>query len=197
MLILNCKINDLIILNDICKILNMKKLILLVVVIIGILLLNFKVKNTSMEKIKVGDKVPSFKLKDQNGNLFTINNAIKKSMVIYFYPKDDTPGCVKEACKFRDDFEKFDDIGAMVIGISGDSVESHKKFELKYNLPFILLADINNEVRKLFGVSKSMIFLPGRVTYVVDKNGIVQYIFNSQFGAEKHIENSLKKLKEI
>jgi len=175
----------------------MKKLILLVIVIIGILLLNFKMKNRTMEKIKIGDKVPSFKLKDQNGNLYTVNKAIKKPIVIYFYPKDDTPGCVKEACKFRDDFEKFNDIGAIVIGISSDSVESHKKFEEKYNLPFTLLADINNEVRKLFGVSKSMIFLPGRVTYVVDKNGIVQYVFNSQFNAEKHIENSLKILKDL
>jgi peroxiredoxin Q/BCP len=88
-------------------------------------------------------------------------------------------------------------MGVLVIGISGDTVESHKKFEEKYKLPFILLADVTNEVRKLFGVPKSMIFLPGRVTYVVDKNGIVQYIFNSQFGAEKNIENSLKKLKKL
>lgn len=154
-------------------------------------------KNTPIRKIEVGDKVPSFTLNDQNGNLFEVNSSIGKPMVIYFYPKDDTPGCIKEACKFRDDFEKFIDINALVIGISGDSVESHKNFEKKYNLPFILLADVNNEVRKLFGVPKSMFFLPGRVTYVIDKNGIVQYIFNSQFGAEKHIENSLKKLKEL
>ncbi|WP_372794940.1 peroxiredoxin [Lutibacter sp.] len=150
-----------------------------------------------MEKIKVGDKVPSFKLKDQNGNLFTVNNTTGKPMVIYFYPKDDTSGCTKQACKFRDEFEQFKNIDAVIIGISSDSVESHKKFEEKYSLPFTLLADINNEVRKLFGVSKSMIFLPGRVTYVVDKDGIVQYIFNSQFGAEKHIENSLKTLKDL
>ncbi len=175
----------------------MKKLILIAVVIVGILLLNFKMKSTSMEKIKVGDKVPSFKLKDQNGKLFSVNNSIGKPMVIYFYPKDDTPGCVKEACKFRDEFEDFLKLGTLVIGISSDNVESHKKFEEKYKLPFTLLADINNDVRKLFGVSKSMIFLPGRVTYVVDKNGIVQYVFNSQFGAEKHIENSLKILKGL
>ena len=175
----------------------MKKYIILVLVVVGTLFLSFKMNDMPMNKIEVGDKVPSFELNDQDGNIFSINSSIGKPMVIYFYPKDDTPGCVKEACKFRDDFEEFNDIGALVIGISGDSVESHKKFKEKYNLPFTLLADINNEVRKLFGVPKSMFFLPGRVTYVVDKNGIVQYIFNSQFGAEKHIENSLNKLRGL
>jgi len=172
----------------------MKKIIIIGVVIVGILFLNFKMKNIAIHKIEVGDKVPSFKLYDQNGKLFTVNNSMGKPMVIYFYPKDDTPGCTKQACKFRDEFDQFKNINALVIGISGDSVESHKKFEEKYKLPFTLLADIDNEVRALFGVPKSLIFLPGRVTYVVGKKGIVQYIFNSQFGAEKHIENSLKKL---
>lgn len=154
-------------------------------------------KNIEMKSIEIGDKLPNFILEDQNGNAFNIENELGKSMVIYFYPKDDTPGCTKEACKFRDDFESFSDLGAIVIGISADSAASHKKFEEKYNLPFILLADIDNKVRKLFAVPKSMFFLPGRVTYVIDKKGIVRYIFNSQFGAEKHIENSLKKLKEL
>ncbi|MFK5957770.1 MAG: peroxiredoxin [Lutibacter sp.] len=151
----------------------------------------------SYKRIEVGDKIPSFTLKNQDGDLFTVDNSIGKPMVIYFYPKDDTPGCVKEACKFRDEFEDFLQLGALVIGISGDSVESHKKFKDKYNLPFILLADIDNKVRKLFGVPKSMVFLPGRVTYVIDKSGTIQYIFNSQFGAEKHIENALKKLRGL
>ena len=173
----------------------MKKYIIFILGIIGIPFLIFNLNTVYMKKIEVGDSVPSFELKDQNGKLFSVSNSIRKPMVIYFYPKDDTLGCIKEACKFRDDFEKFKDINALVIGISGDSVESHKQFEEKYNLPFTLLADVNNKVRKLFGVPKSMLFLPGRVTYVVDKDGIVQYIFNSQFGAERHIENSLIKLK--
>ncbi|MGV8945670.1 MAG: peroxiredoxin [Lutibacter sp.] len=150
-----------------------------------------------MKKIEVGDNVPSFRLKDQNGKVFEVNNAIGKPMVIYFYPKDDTPGCTKEACKFRDDFELFSDLETLVIGISADSVASHKKFEQKYNLPFILLDDTENEVRRLFGVPKSILVLPGRVTYIIDKNGIVQYVFNSQFDAEKHIEIALQKLKEF
>tara|TARA_R110001583_G_scaffold4351_4_gene25259 strand:- start:18891 stop:19418 length:528 start_codon:yes stop_codon:yes gene_type:complete len=175
----------------------MKIIIILLITFIGLLFLNNEYNNSPMKKIEVGDKVPSFELFDQNGNLFFVNAEIGKSMVIYFYPKDDTPGCVKEACKFRDEFEKFKDLNVIVIGISGDNVASHKKFEEKYNLPFTLLADVNNSVRKLFGVPKSMLFLPGRVTYVIDKNGIVQYTFNSQFGAEKHIENSLQKLNEL
>ncbi|WP_456423544.1 peroxiredoxin [Lutibacter sp.] len=175
----------------------MKKYIILIVIVVGILFLNCKINNNPMKKIEVGDEVPSFTLNDENGNLFTVNSTVGKPMVIYFYPKDETSGCIKEACKFRDEFEKFKDLDVTVIGISADNVASHKKFKEKYNLPFILLADINNKVRKLFGVPKSMIFLPGRVTYVIDKKGIVQYIFNSQFKAEKHIENALKKLREI
>jgi peroxiredoxin Q/BCP len=175
----------------------MKKIIIVISAIIGIVLLLLLNKKEEMKIIEIGDKVPNFILKDQNGNSFNIENEIGKRMVIYFYPKDDTPGCTKEACKFRDDFESFNDLGASVIGISADSVTSHKKFEEKYNLPFTLLADVDNKVRALFGVPKSMIFLPGRVTYVIDKKGIVRYIFNSQFGAEKHIENALNKLKEL
>lgn len=175
----------------------MKITVLLFIVLTSILIVNCKNNDAQMKKIEVGDTVPSFKLKNQNGKVFEVNNAIGKPMVIYFYPKDDTPGCTKEACRFRDEFELFSDLETLVIGISADSVESHKKFEQKYNLPFILLSDTKNEVRKLFGVPKSILILPGRVTYIIDKNGIVQYVFNSQFGAEKHVEIALGKLKEL
>ena len=171
--------------------------ILLFIVFTSVLFVNCKNNETQMKKIEVSDTVPSFKLKDQDGKVFEVNNTIGKPMVIYFYPKDDTPGCTKEACKFRDDFELFSDLEALVIGISADSVESHKKFEQKYNLPFILLADTKNEVRQLFGVPKSIFILPGRVTYIIDEKGIVKYVFNSQFNAEKHIEIALQKLKEF
>ncbi|WP_445725622.1 peroxiredoxin [Flavobacterium sp.] len=150
-----------------------------------------------MKKIEIGDLLPTFRLQDQNNNTVNSIDYIGKPMVIYFYPKDDTPGCTKEACKFRDDFERFTDLGTVVIGISADSVESHKNFEQKYNLPFLLLADTNNEVRNLFGVPKNLFFIPGRVTYVIDKKGIVQYVFNSLLSAEKHIENALQKLKSF
>ena len=175
----------------------MRKISLIILISVSLLLIIFNLTNKKMKKIEVGDKVPTFSLKNQNDEIFTVNQRIGKPMVIYFYPKDDTPGCTKQACRFRDDFESFNDLGALVIGISADSVASHKKFEEKYNLPFILLADTENAVRNLFGVPKNLFLIPGRVTYVIDKNGIVQYIFNSQLNAEKHIENALKKLKAI
>jgi len=148
--------------------------------------------------LKIGDKVPSFTLKDQEGQDFNIDTLIgKKALVIFFYPKDFTPGCTKEVCSFRDQYEDFTDLGAEVIGISGDGENSHEKFAKKHRLPFTLLSDSKKEVRTLFGVKSSMFgLLPARVTYVVDKNGIVQLIFENQFGAEKHISESLAILKE-
>lgn len=144
--------------------------------------------------LEVGDKVPSFSLNDQFGKTFDINEFIgEKPMVIYFYPKDDTPGCTKEACSFRDSHEEFTDRNIKVIGISADDSESHKNFADKYNLPFTLLSDTENKVRKLFGV-KSNIFglIPGRVTYVINKAGEIIFIYDSQFKAENHIQESLK-----
>ena len=148
--------------------------------------------------LKIGDNVPSFTLKDQHGKEFSIDSLIgKKALVIFFYPKDFTPGCIKEVCSFRDQYEDFTDLGAEVIGISGDGESSHDKFAKKYKLPFTLLSDTTKKVRSLFGVKGSLLgLLPGRVTYVVDKNGIVQLIFENQFGAEKHITESLAILKE-
>lgn len=175
----------------------MKKIFFAIIAVIGLLFLLFLRKNNEMNIIEVGDKVPNFILQDQNGKTFNLESELGSKMVIYFYPKNNTPACTKEACKFRDEYESFTDLDVKVIGISSDSVASHKKFEEKYNLPFLLLADIDNKVRGLFGVPKSMIFLPGRVTYIIDKNGIVRYIFNNQFGAEKHIVNALKKIKEL
>lgn len=150
-------------------------------------------------KIKTGTRIPTFVLPDQNGENVDIENLFGKSnLVIYFYPKDDTPGCTAEACSFRDQFADFEDIGAKVIGISSDSVKKHKAFAEKHNLPFTLLSDVNKKVRKAFGVPSDMLgLLPGRVTYVVDKQGIVRHVFNSQFNAAKHVEEAIKILKQI
>jgi len=175
----------------------MKRVLIVIFALVCILAIGFNIKKYNMKKIEIGDTVPTFSLKDQDGKDVKIDKTIGKPMVIYFYPKDDTPGCIKEACKFRDEFENFSDLGALVIGISADSIESHKNFEEKYNLPFILLSDTKNEVRKLFGVPKNILIIPGRVTYIIDRNGIVKYKFNSQLNAEKHIENSLQKLQEL
>jgi peroxiredoxin Q/BCP len=152
-----------------------------------------------MKKTEVGSTVPQFTLPDQNGNLFSVNSLIgKKNLVIYFYPKDDSPGCTKEACSFRDEFEVFNEADAVIIGISSQSVESHKKFAEKYRLSFTLLSDEGNKVRNLFGVPVNFLGLvPGRVTYIVDKSGKVIYIFNSQVQATKHVEEALRILKEL
>ena len=146
--------------------------------------------------LKVGSKVPEFKLPDQDGKMFDINSVIgKKKLVIYFYPKDESPGCTKEACKFRDDYSVFNEADAMIIGISGQSVQSHKEFVDKYKLPFTLLSDKDNTVRKMFGVKTSPI--PGRVTFVVDKTGHVVYNFDSQIEPEKHVEEAMRILKTM
>jgi thioredoxin-dependent peroxiredoxin len=149
--------------------------------------------------IKVGSKIPEFSLPDQDGNLINIKDHIgKNNLVIYFYPKDDTPGCTAEACSFRDQFEVFRDSGAEVFGISSDSVEMHKNFAEKHRLPFRLLSDVNKQARKLFGVPGDMLgLLPGRVTYIVDKTGTVRRIFNSQLNAEKHVSEALEVLKKL
>ncbi|EHC13846.1 peroxiredoxin [Fischerella thermalis] len=148
--------------------------------------------------VKVGDIAPDFTLPSQSGSLVSISNYRgRKCVVLYFYPKDDTPGCTAESCAFRDQYEVFQDAGAEVIGISGDSPESHQKFANKHQLPFILLSDTSNQVRKLYGVPTTLGLLPGRVTYVIDQNGIVQHIFNSQFNFKGHVEEALKKLQSL
>ena len=151
-----------------------------------------------MNEIKIGSSIPSFTLPDQNGNLFDINSVLgKKNLVIYFYPKDDTPGCTAQACSFRDQFEVFTEADAVIIGISGQSVESHKEFALKHRLTFTLLSDEGNKIRKQFGVPTNFLgLLPGRVTYVADKTGKVIYIFNSQMQATKHVDEALRILKQ-
>ena len=153
----------------------------------------------SMDKINVGSQIPAFTLKDQNGKIFDIDSVKgKKNLVIYFYPKDDSPGCTKEACSFRDQFEVFNEADALIIGISGQSVESHKKFADKYRLSYTLLSDEGNKVRKQFGVPTNFLgLLPGRVTYVVDKTGKVIYLFNSQIQATKHVDEALTILKGL
>ena len=150
-----------------------------------------------MKKIEVGSEIPEFTLPDQDGKEFNVKDFIgKKNLVIYFYPKDDTPGCTKEACYFRDQYEIFNEADTIIIGISSQSVISHKKFADKYKLDFTLLSDENSAIRKMFGAF-SLGIIPGRVTYVVNKKGIVIYIFDSQIEATKHVDEALRTLKEI
>lgn len=152
-----------------------------------------------MNKITVGSTVPSFTLQDQFGKTFDLDSVRgKTNLVIYFYPKDDSPGCTKEACAFRDQFEVFKEANATIIGISSQSVESHLEFAKKHRLNYILLSDEGNKVRKMFGVPTSMLgILPGRVTYVVNKEGKVVFTFDSQLKATKHVDEALRILKGL
>jgi peroxiredoxin Q/BCP len=148
--------------------------------------------------VKVGDKAPDFTLPSQMGDNVTLSEFLgKKNMVLYFYPKDETVGCTKEACSFRDSYEELTNLGAEVLGVSGQSVESHKSFASHYGLPFILLADVENKVRKLYDVPATMGFLPGRVTYIIDRKGVVRHIFVSQTQVERHVEEAKRILTEL
>ena len=147
--------------------------------------------------LKIGDKIPTFTSIDSKGDSFDIIEYIGKPLVIYFYPKDDTPGCTIQACTFRDKYEDFKALGAEVIGISSDSLKSHQKFASRYKLPFILLSDFDKKIRTQFGVPNDFLgLIPGRATYVIDKKGVVQLIFDST-SAKIHIEKSLEILKTI
>ncbi len=172
----------------------MKRIAYFALLIVLILIVFSVFRSSAQNPLKVGDKIPSFQLKDQSGENFDVDQYIgNTAMVIYFYPKDDTPGCTKEACSFRDSYEAFTDKNIKVIGISSDDVESHKNFAAKYNLPFTLLADTESEVRDLFGVKNNAFgLIPGRVTYVIDQKGEIIFMYDSQFKAAKHIEESIK-----
>ncbi|MEI6456691.1 MAG: peroxiredoxin [bacterium] len=149
-------------------------------------------------EIKVGSKAPDFSLPDQNGNRFNLSDYVGKvKLVIYFYPKDESFGCTKEACSFRDNYEVFREAGAEVIGISPDNVASHQAFSANHKLPFILLSDKDRAVAAKFGVGKTLGLLPGRVTFVIDRQGIIRMIFNSQLNYEKHVEEALAVLKTM
>jgi peroxiredoxin Q/BCP len=148
--------------------------------------------------VKVGDSAPDFDLADASGRRVRLSDFRgKKNVVLYFYPKDDTPGCTKEACAFRDSYEAFQDAGAEVIGVSSDSEASHQKFSEKFRLPFTLVADPGGSVRKRYGVPATLGFLPGRVTFVIDQGGVVRNVFNSQLQATRHVDESLGVLKGL
>jgi peroxiredoxin Q/BCP len=149
-------------------------------------------------ELKAGDKIPNFTAKDTNGNDFNSQDLIgKKPLVIYFYPKDNTPGCTTQACSFRDQYEDFKDLGAEVIGISSDSVASHQKFSQQFKLPFILLSDSDKKIRTLFGVPSNLFgLLPGRVTYVADNTGTIIMVFDSM-KAKNHIPKALEAIRGL
>ena len=143
-----------------------------------------------------GDPAPHFSGVDQNGDHFESKDYIgKQPLIVYFYPKDFTPGCTQEACQFRDQYEDFKELGAEVIGISADSEKSHQRFSKKHNLPFRLISDADKKLQKKFGVKKSVFgLLPGRETFVIDKQGKIILKFND-LKASGHIRKAKKALK--
>ena len=133
-------------------------------------------------KVNVGDKAPDFTLDSQTGENVTLSDFFgKKNVVLYFYPKDETPGCTREACTFRDSYELFTDLGAEVIGVSADTVESHKAFAEHHNLPFTLLSDLDNNVRKLYGATSTLGFIPGESRLLSTKKALSVTFFRRSF----------------
>lgn len=149
--------------------------------------------------LQLGDTAPDFTLKTTTGEAFRLaDQRGKRAIVLYFYPKDDTPGCTAEACSFRDQYQDFQDLGAEVVGVSSDSEASHQKFTQKHRLPFPLLADTSGQVRKLYEVPRALLgILPGRVTFVIDKEGVIRYIFNSMNRATDHVAHARQVLTDL
>lgn len=148
--------------------------------------------------IHVGDKAPDFALPSQSGEQVRLHDRLRERVVVlYFFPKDGTPGCTAEACAFRDSHDVFADAGADVIGVSSDSVDSHSAFAGRHDLPFTLLSDQGGHVRKSYGVPSVLGLLPGRVTYVVDRQGTVRHVFNSMTRISRHIDEALDMVRQL
>lgn len=146
--------------------------------------------------LNVGDTLPSgITLPDADGNPVSLDDFRGKPLVLYFYPKDDTPGCTAQACTFRDKYQDFQDAGATVVGVSHDSGPNHQAFAAKYDLPFPLLSDKGGKLRKQLGVPRNYLVVPGRVTYVMDAQGKVIHMFNNLMDAEGHVHQALEAIR--
>lgn len=148
--------------------------------------------------LSVGEVAPDFTLQSQKGEAVRLSDFRgKKTVVLFFYPKDDTPGCTAESCSFRDRYDTFVEAGAEVIGVSGDSVESHESFAKKHRLPMTLLSDPGGEIAARYGVKPLLGILPGRVTFVIDRDGIIRHVFSSQLRATRHVDEALTVVKQL
>jgi thioredoxin-dependent peroxiredoxin len=153
---------------------------------------------SKQSKVQVGDVAPDFTLPDQTGRPVQLRDLIgERKVVLYFYPKDETPGCTIEARAFRDSYDKFTAQGAEVVGVSSDSVRAHRRFATRYGLPFLLLSDRGGTVRERYGVEKTLGLLPGRVTYVIDRSGVVRHVYSSQIFATRHSRTALQVLNAL
>jgi len=148
-----------------------------------------------MASIQPGDRAPDFTLTDQHGQPVTLSAVLEKSaVVLFFYPKDDTPVCTREACAFRDAYDDFVEAGATVIGISSDKTASHRRFADKHGLQFTLVSDTTGSVRAAYRVPKTLFVLPGRTTFVINRSGIVQLAFTNARNGEQHVKEALATL---
>lgn len=149
-------------------------------------------------EISVGDNAPDFALPAPDGSTVRLSDYQgEKVVVLYFYPKDDTPGCTAEACAFRDSYEVFTDAGADVIGVSSDDADSHASFIASYDLPFTLVSDEDGTVRKTYGVKTVFGSVPGRVTFVIDRDGVVRHVFSSMSNIDAHVNDALKVVQDL
>ncbi|HTY47642.1 MAG TPA: peroxiredoxin [Methanomassiliicoccales archaeon] len=147
--------------------------------------------------LEVGDKAPLFVLPDQDGRNFDMAAHVgQQAIVLYFFPKSFTSGCTMEAHEFRDMHEQFQKEGAEVVGVSGDNVATQKRFKVEHELPFTLLADVDNKVRDMYG-AWGIAHTPGRVTFVIDKEGMIRFVLSSNVQPKKHVHEGLRILKEI
>jgi peroxiredoxin Q/BCP len=150
------------------------------------------------QKVRVGDVAPDFTLPDQTGTPVRLGDLLGgKTVVLYFYPKDQTPGCTVEARAFRDSYDAFTAAGAEVVGVSSDSVASHRRFARRHDLPFLLLSDRGSAVREEYGVERTLGVWPGRVTYVIDPAGVVRHIYSSQLRVIRHTREALEAARAI
>jgi peroxiredoxin Q/BCP len=147
-------------------------------------------------KVKAGDQAPDFEGPTGDGRTLGLKDFHGKNIVLYFYPKDDTPGCTKEACSFRDNIQPIRSLGAEIIGVSVDSVESHKKFSTKFKLPFPLISDKQKRIANAYGVMKDIGLGTKRVTFIIDRNGKIAKVF-PKVDVSKHTEEVVAVLKEL
>ncbi|HTB73898.1 MAG TPA: peroxiredoxin [Polyangiaceae bacterium] len=148
--------------------------------------------------LTAGDKAPNFTLPRSTGEAFTLSDVLgTRTVVLFFYPKDDTPGCTVEACTFRDNYQAFVEAGAEVVGVSSDSGASHDRFASKHKLPMTLLTDADGKVRALYGVRPTLGFMPGRATFVIDRSGTIVHTFVSQLRVKTHVEQALAVVKGL
>ncbi len=153
------------------------------------------VKITHMP-LNIGDVAPEFSAQADDGKQVSLSELLAKgNVVLYFYPKDETRGCTTEACEFRDRWSEVTQLGATVVGVSSDDVNSHSRFKAHHGLQFILLTDVGSQIRKLYRATGLLI--PPRITYVIDRTGKIRHVYNSQLAPKEHVDQAILALSRI